>query len=230
MPGLKKYFPDVQMGANKATPDELDRYETYVVTYPSISATYVGTSAGGTASQAKAIVLSEIRTDFPRNLLYGVVGTNDFGGSWVLNGKDQFGASVTETVALATAAAGTPNASLVAGTACFSEISSGTFTATSDSVGLGSARVGVAVGTGATNKFWLGLPTKIGGTADVKTITWSAECVPTTVNGGTYSTSFINATNHAIGNDSIMAGTEVFTVTYVPTYDAQSDGNNIANR
>lgn len=230
MPGLKKYFPDVQFGANKVTPDEIDRYETYDVTFPSTSATWVGTAAGGTADQAKALVLINTTTDYPRNLLYSVVGTNDMGGTWVVNGEDQFGSSVTETVALATAAAGTP-AVAVAGTTCFASVSSGTFTVDGNAVGNGSARLGLAIGTSATAKFWLGLPTKIGAATDVKTIAWSSEFVQTTVNGGTVTgTTFVNTSNHAISNDSIMGGTETFTVIFKPTYDAQEDGNNIANR
>ena len=138
--GLKKWLPDIRFAGNLVTPDEIDRYEQYVVAFPGTSQTYVGTCAAGTNAQAKALVIINKTLDYPRNLYYGVVGTNDVGGSWTVNGKDQFGASIAETVGSGTVAAGTP-AYMKAGTKIFAEVSSGTFTFAVGSAGSGSARL-----------------------------------------------------------------------------------------
>ena len=157
MSGLKEYDPAFQSAKGQVTPDEQDSYIQYLIQNPSVSATWVGTAAGGTSTQAKALVLINKNVDYPRTLLYGVVGTNDMGGAWTINGKDQFGNVVTETITLGTTAAGTP-AVANAGTQIFAQVTSGTFTVTTGAVGLGSARIGVAIGTatGAANQntFW----------------------------------------------------------------------------
>lgn len=227
MPGFKKHFPEVQFGNAKITPDEIDRYEQYVVINPTTSATWFGTAAGGTSTQAKALVITNRLADFPRNLLYSVVGTADMGGTWVVNGKDQFGSTITETVGSGTAAAGTP-VFAIAGTKIFAQVTSGTFTVATGAVGNGSARLGAAIGTSTTAKYWLGLPDKIASTADVKAISWSKEFVSTTMNGGTIGAQ-ISATTHAFTGTAIMGGTESFTVLYKPTYNAEAEGNNMAN-
>lgn len=224
MPGLKKHHADFAFSGNQATPDELDRYEQYVVINPSVSATWVGTAAGGTSTEAKALVLINKNLDYPRNLLYGMVGTADNGGTWVVNGKNQFGEVIQETVGNGTAAAGTP-AFAVAGTKIFAQVTSGTFTVATGGVGLGSARLGVAIGTGATTKAYLGLPSKIGAVTDVKMISWSKEHVQTTLNGGTVTSSFVSTANHAINGSAIMGGTETFVVLFKPTADLSGTVN-----
>lgn len=224
MSGLKQSDYAFSQAKQQVTPDEIDRYEQYVISNPSTSATWCGTAAGGTASQAKALVIINKNLDFPRNLLYGVVGTADMGGSWTVNGKDQFGQVVSETVALGTAAAGTP-AVAVAGTQIFAQVTSGTFTVAATGVGAGSARLGVAIGTAATAKYWLGLPSKIGAVADVKTIAWTKEHVQTTMNGGTVDSTLVSTTTHAIAGTGIMGGTESFTVLFKPTHDNAGKAN-----
>ncbi len=229
MSGLKERLPEVQMGY-KATPDELDQYTQYVVSNPSTSATWCGTCAGGTSTQAKALVIINKNLDYPRNLLYGVVGTADMGGAWTVNGKDQFGNVISESVTLGTAAAGTP-AVAIAGTAIFSQVTSGTFTVATGAVGAGSARLGVAIGTtpGASNdKYWLGLPVKIAAYTDVKAISWNKEHVQTTMNGGTVGTALVSTTTHAFCGTGVMGGTETFVVTVKSTYD-NSGKANLAN-
>ncbi len=214
MAGLKLWHADFAFSGNRATPDELDRYEQYQVINPSVSATWVGTAAGGTSTQEKALVLINKNLDYPRNLLYGLVGTADAGGTWVVNGKNQFGVTITETVGSGTAAAGTP-AFAVAGTAIFAQVTSGTFTHAG--VGLGSARIGVAIGTAAGAKAYLGLPGKLAAVADVKSITWSKEHVNTTFNGGTVDSTVVSVTQSAIAGTGIMGGTETFNVLFRPT-------------
>lgn len=225
MAGLKKTDPAFAFSGARITPDEIDSYSQYVVLNPSISSTYVGTCAGGTATVASALVITNGYLDYPRNLLYSAVGTNDFGGTWTINGYDQFGASITETVTNGTVAAGTP-AFAVAGTSIFARVSSGTFTATSTSVGIGSARLGVAIGTAGTLRYWLGLPDKIAAVTDVKTITWSTQHVHTAINGGSIqSSTFVNTTNSGVGGSAIMAGTETFAVLYRSTKDLSGAAN-----
>lgn len=225
MGGLKKHHFDFTSGpANQVTPDEIDRYEQYVVINPSVSATWVGTAAGGTSTQQKALVLINKNLDYPRNLLYGMVGTADNGGTWVVNGKNQFGEVIQETVGSGTVAAGTP-AFAVAGTKIFAQVTSGTFTVATAGVGLGSARIGVAIGTSATAKAYLGLPSKISAVSDVKMISWSKEHVQTTLNGGTVDSTLVGTTNHTINGTAIMGGTETFVVLYKPTTDLSGTVN-----
>ena len=223
MSGLKEHYIDFGVSKSQATPDELDRYEHLNTGILSISATWVGTCAGGTATVAKPLVLINTLLDHPRNLLYSAVGTNDFGGTWTVNGKDQFGQTITETVTNGTVAAGTP-AFAVAGTKIFAQVTSGTFTATSTSVGSGSARLGVAIGTAGTTAFKLGLLTKIAGSTDVKAITWTTQNVTTTLNGGTIG-ALVDATNHAFTGTSIMAGTESYKVILKPSFDNSFKAN-----
>jgi hypothetical protein len=217
MSGLKEHQYEFVQAGGQVTPNEIDRYERINTGILSISATWVGTAAGGTATVAKPLVLINTLLDYPRNLLYSTVGTNDIGGTFVTNGFDQFGQPVTETVTNGTVAAGTP-AFGIAGTVIFAKVTSGTFTATSTSVGLGSARWGVAVGTAGTTAFKLGLLNKIAGSTDVKAITWTTQNVTTTLGGGTIG-AYVDATNHAFTGTSIMAGTESYQVLLKSTFD-----------
>lgn len=218
MSGMKLHDPAFGAAGRKLTPDEMDQYVVYNVAFPSLSTTYVGTAAGGTSTQAKALVLLSKKTDYPRNLLYGVIGTNDMGGAWVVNGKDQFGNVISESVTLGTAAAGTP-AVAVAGTQIFSEVTSGTFTVTTGAVGAGSATLGLAIGTAATELYRLGFPVKIGAASDVKRITWTSQNVGTAVNGGTIGTAQVDVTHNAYLGQTVMAGTETFQFWIKPTFD-----------
>ncbi len=226
MSGLSEFDPAFQMGA-RVTPNELDRYEFVNTGVLSISSTWVGTAAGGTSTQAKDLVLINTLLDYPRNLLYGQVGTNDMGGTWVVNGYDQFGAGVTETVGNGTVAAGTP-AWAKAGTTIFAKVTTGTFTTATGAVGAGSPQLGVAIGTAGTTAFKLGLLTKIASTADVKAITWVKSSVVTTLNGGTIG-GYVDATNHAFTGSAIMAGTEAYTVMVKPSW-SNAQKTNLAAR
>lgn len=221
MSGAKEYDYAFQQAKAQVTPDEIDQYISYTVVNPSLSATYIGTVAG-TQTASAALVLTSIKPDYPRNLLYGIVGTADIGGSITVVGKNQFGEVITETVGSGTAAAGTP-AFAIAGTKIFAEVTAGTVTfATSAGQGNGTARVGLAIGTAGTALFRLGLPTKIGAVSDVKRITWTSQHLGTAINGGTIGTAQIDVDNHAYLGQTIMAGTEVFQFTIKPTFDNSS--------
>lgn len=204
-------------GYSQVAPNDIDQYTVLNTNILTTSTTWVGTAAGGTSTQAKPLVLINTYLDHPRNLLYSQVGTSDMGGTWVVNGYDQFGQFVTETVGNGTVAAGTP-AWAVAGTKVFMKVTSGTFTTATGALGAGSPRIGVAIGTGGTTAMKLGLMQKIGGTADVKSINWYTQNVPTTLNGGTVG-ALIDATNHAFRGTSIMAGTESYKVILKSTFN-----------
>lgn len=223
MSGLGEHNPGFTFAKKQVAANEIDQYTRINTGILSISSTWVGTAAGGTSTQAKALVLINTLLDYPRNLLYSCVGTSDMGGTWVVNGYDQFGQPITETVANGTVAAGTP-AFAVAGTKIFAKVTSGTFTVATGAVGAGSARLGVAIGTAGTTAFKLGLLTKIASTLDVKAITWVKENVPTTLNGGTIG-AYVDATNHAFTGTSIMAGTESYSVLVKPTFDNLGKAN-----
>lgn len=227
MSGIKREVTSVRFNGNRVTPDEMDRYETYVVTNPTSSATWVGTSAGGTSTQAKALVLINTYLDYPRNLLYGLVGTADCGGTWSINGLDQFGVSITESVGSGTVAAGTP-AFATAGTKIFAKVTSGTFTHATGQVGAGSARIGVAVGGTAGSTATFGLRTKIKAVSDVKSITHSKNFVVTTLDGGTISSTLVSATNHSFNGTAALGTADTFTVTIRPTYNNESSGQDLA--
>jgi hypothetical protein len=215
---LKKWFPDLRAPKNRVTPDEMDYVYTYTVTYPSVSATQVGTCSGGTSTQARALVITNKVLDYPRSLLASVVGTNDMGGVFVVNGKDQFGNVIQETFTMATAAAGTPAGS-AAGTKVFSEVTSGTFTVATGAVGSGSARLGV--GTVAASNLW-GLPVKIGSTADVKQISWINNGTFTVINGGTIG-SYVGTAAHTFVGTAGVAVTDIYRVRVRSTYSAEEN-------
>lgn len=208
------------------TPDELDRYEVVNTNILSVSPTWVGTTAAVAADATSALVLINRLLDHPRNLLYGAVGTADHGGTWIINGIDQFGATTRETVGSGTVAAGTP-AFAVAGTKIFREVTSGTFTGATGGVGNILPRLGVAIGTATTAKHRIGLLTKIAGSTDVKAITWIKENVPTTMNGGTIG-ALVDVTNHAFSGSAIIGGTESFKVIIRPTFDNSSQSTDLA--
>lgn len=214
MAGLKDNFPGVfaKDTGYGVTPDEMDMYRKYDVIFPTTSITWFGTTAAGTAGAAKAYVVINKTADYPRNVAAAVEGTADMGGVWVINGKNQFGESITETITVGTAA----NGGTVAGTKIFAEVLSGTCTIAATGVGNGTPKLGVDT-TGTTLLF--GLPDKIASTADVKAITWAKENVVTTLNGGTIG-AYVDTTQHGFRGTADLAGTEVYSVLYKPTYNA----------
>lgn len=210
MSGIGEFDIAFQAAGGRVSPNEIDAYERINTGILSTSSTWVGTAAGGTASQSQPLVLINRNLDYPRNLVYSQVGTNAMGGTWTITGKDQFGYTVTESVGNGTVAAGTP-AWTVAGTTIFEEVTAGTFVTAATAVGAGSPRIGVATGTAGTIQYKLGLLTKIASTADVKAITWVKENVATTLNGGTIG-ALVDATNHAFTGTANLGGTESFNV------------------
>jgi hypothetical protein len=215
---LKKWDPGFGFSGNKVTPDEIGWDMMYYIINPSINTTWFGTTAiGGTVAQ-KTLVLINALADYPRNLEFGVQGTNAIGGTWDVNGKDQFGNSISEsgTIAVSGTAGGT-----TAGTKIFSEVTTGTFSfATGGSVGNGTPKLGV--GTAGTTALF-GLPAKLGGTFDVKMISGSFGGVGTSTSGtfihGSAVAANVDMYNHAIKAPlDVQAGTTVYAIRYRPTY------------
>jgi hypothetical protein len=220
--GLKSVMPGFNargtaMPEYQVTPDEIDQYVNYNVVFPSGLYSFLATAASGTAGVGKVFVIKNKVLDYPRNVSVNVTATADFGGTATINGKDQFGNSISESIGFSTAAAGTPGGHNE-GTKIFAEFTSGTFTGAGSGGGLANLGYGTSEGS---VKF--GLPVKIGAVTDVKKLTWVKEFVNVTFAGGTLSSSHVDTTNHAIVATAALGGTEAFSVTVKPTYDASGD-------
>lgn len=228
MSGLKEQgglygFSQAKM---QVTPDELDRYEQYTITHPSLSATSLGTVTSATANAA--FVFDNVRPDYPRNVLFSILGVSGgMGGTLVIAGKDQFGEPVRETLAIGSANGG----GSVAGTKAYALITGATLSGINglDGTAIGTARIGYAIGTATGLVARFGLPTKIGAISDVKRITFSSQGVGgTALNGGTIAAANVDATNHQFLPGRIMAGTEIYTITIKTTWDNQGKTANLA--
>lgn len=167
MGGLKKHYSDIRFSGNRVTPDEVDRYDQYCIIKPSAGGDYIGTVDPGTV--AGTFVLDKTRLDYPRNVLVSITGpAGGVGGTIGVTGKNQFGVTQSETITIGSANGG----GTTAGSLVFAEISLGTYDPNGGD-NQSTAKLGVAIanGTGLTGaKF--GLLNKLGGTADIKAITW----------------------------------------------------------
>ncbi len=200
---------------------DLDQYIIYDVNSPSVSVSYLGTKSPVGAGTYSAIVFKSHIPDYPRNLLYQITGVaGGMGGTFNISGQDQFGSAVTETVSFASAAGG----GSVQGTQIFGSVTAGSVSA----VGLGATAIGTATlgfstvaGTGGN---WFGLPVKIGGTADLRTITWNTGGTAPGLNGGTNFGTLVNATglglpSHAFQGTAGLTVGDLYIVTLKPTFD-----------
>lgn len=219
MSGLKKNQPALRkenLTEFAISPDEIDRYEVYNVIFPIATQTYVGTVAVGGTAAVQALVVDNRLLDYPRSLEVVHLGTHgDMDGTMVVNGVNQFGDSITESFAITTAA----NGGTQPGTAVFAQVESGTFTF---GTAVGNGTVSLGVGTAGTTTLF-GLPFKLGGTTDVKSITYTAEMVPTAINGGTIA-AFVDTDQHAFKAAVDVVGTSTYQVWAKPTYNAEYDG------
>lgn len=216
MPGLKKHYPDVRFSANKVTPDEVDMRVRYTVLKPSIGTAAVGTIAAGTVAAAWTVVNTVM--DYPRNLLFTVVGpSGGVGGTTVINGKDQFGRTQSETITIGSANAGGTQA----GTKIFDTVSSGTYYPNGVD-NTSTATLGYTAGTAATLKFLMGLPVKIGATSDVKRITYIKNGTVTALTGGTIS-AYVQTATHSFSGTEILAATSDYVVDILSTYSSEND-------
>lgn len=215
MPGLKRWNPGIRFAGIEVTPEEIDRYETYQVVFPGDDPNWFGTTVVAGTSATKALVIRNAIADYPRNLLGAVAGSAaGLGGTWTVNGKDQFGNSITETLTVAEA----QNGGTTVGTKVFAQVTSGTFNF-GTAVGNGTTKLGMAT-AGTTTLF--GLPAKIAGTGDVKLLALNDGTGAITVGGGTIG-AFVNAGMHAVKAPKDVVGTTTISVWYKPTYDAESE-------
>ena len=213
---VKRYdIPSIKLVGELVAPDEIDRYEQYVISFPSISATWFGTfPVAGTAATGTLVVINAI-ADYPRSALLVLAGSAaGMAGTLALYGTDQFGGSINESFGFGSA----DNGGTVVGSKIFAQISAGTLSF-GTAVGGGTASVGVDI-TGTTALF--GLPSKIAGTTDVKAITRSTAAGAQTVGGGTIA-AFVDKTTHAIKSPATLTGSQIISVLYKPTYDAENE-------
>lgn len=224
MAGLKKWYPDVRFSGNLVTPDEIDRYE--VVAYPrfSVANDWIGTAvaSGATGTATVTFGFKSKIMDYPRNLrvLWTTGSGTACGGTVTVTGKNQFNEAVSETIAVVGTSAATAH-----GTAIFAQVTSVSANqATLAADEAGTLNIGGGL-LGTTGK--VGLPFKIGSTADVSVLAFEANGTIQPINGGTVG-AFIDTTYHAIKLPNTLAGTNSLTVWAKSTYNGEYDGNDNA--
>lgn len=212
---LKRIEPGVRFSGIKVTPDEIDQNRQYSIVYPTASATWYGTAA---SAAAVAYGLTNINADYPRNLLVTIGGVaGGMGGTAVVNGKDQFGNVIQESIGFATANGG----GSVAGTKIFAQVTSGTCTPVGlGGTAIGTMSLGVAIGTAANLVALFGLPDKIGAASDVKRITFIDNGTTKNINGGTIA-AYIGTANHTFRGTAIVAATDQYHVTMRSSFNPE---------
>lgn len=217
---FKKSQPGLQFGGQRVSADEMDIVRQYVVMNPNVSPTFVGT-ASGTSTQGTALIVLNKNLDYPRNLVYAVEHTagSTAGGTWIVNGKNQFGETISETVAIGTATGG----GTTAGTKVFAQVTSGTVNFTTMSPGAATAKIGGAIGTAAGLVGYFGLPDKLGAISDVKSITFRSVGTANGVNGGTIDSAVVGTAYSTFNGTSIIAVTDAYVVNYRPTFANQEN-------
>lgn len=215
---FKKFTPEVRFNGEKIDPDEMNRYENYYVLYPTASASFIGTAAAGTATQAKAFVITNQQLDYPRTLLVTITNSSGSVGSGVtvVNGYDQFGSAISETIT----ALGTQT-TVKAGTKIFEKVTSATITFGTLQEESGTATLGVAIGTASGQVARFGLPFRVGATGDVKTITWVNNGTSTAITGGTVVSTLVSTVSHSFAGTKIVAATDIYYVKALPSYNSE---------
>lgn len=217
---FKKFEPAVRFSGVKVAPDELDEVKQYIVLNPSTSTTYIGTVTSATANAA--FVLDAVRPDYPRNLLFSILGVaGGVGGSATVVGKDQFGVTQSESFTVGSANGG----GSVAGTKIFGEVTSGTLTYIDGAGGtaIGTARLGFAIGTAAGLVAKFGLPDKIGALTDVKVVLWDDNTVMKAVNGGTITSSYVGTAPYSFTHGQIVAPEDSIIIRYRSTFSSEEN-------
>ena len=207
-------LPGFQPGAGgQVTPVEQDEYQQIYVANPLVTANYLGTAKGTTAAGVVAVTQVNQLCDWPRNLLYQITGpAAGEGGTFTCNLIDQFGSPVIEKIGFATATSG----GSAYGTCIAAKFISGSVSLVGNAgTAVGTVTVGFGTQAGSA---WFGLLTKIGGTADIKNITWGSSGQVTTLNGGTAIGSLVSTANHAFQGTSGVAITDTYCVIFKPTY------------
>lgn len=216
-----KYAANVN--AWQTSQKDIDQYDFIAVDSPSVTAAWYG-SASGTVTASTAITRTNALADWPRNVLYSITGITNgtYGGTFTANLIDQFGVPATEIVAIPAAV----NGGSVFGTAIAMKFVSANFISQgSAGTFIGTANVGMGtIENGSAQSNWFGLLTKIGGTADVKNITWISTNTVTTLNGGTAIGTLVNTTLNAFQGTSGVQVTDHYRVIMKPTFDNTGRG------
>lgn len=201
MSGFKRSQPGLRMAGEKVSPDEIDRYEVITFTPGTAIAWYwLGTS--GTAD-VKALVPLNFLPDWPRNVQFNIAGsTVGMAGTLDINGFDQFGSTITETVGFGSV----DNGGSAIGTKVFGRITSGTVRFGTFAGANGTTRVGFS-GAGTTTLF--GLPVRLGSSTDVVSIGVSGGTDSVSVNKGTVGTMVVQSIS-AIRAQTPVTGTAEF--------------------
>jgi hypothetical protein len=212
---LKRIEPGLRFALSEyaVTPDEIDRYSVYTAANVSPDTAWYFLGTAGTSKVQPGTWLT-VCPDYPRNAVFSITGTaTGMQGTAIINGKDQFGASKSETLAFGS----TDNGAAVVGTQVWAQITSGTFYY-GTAVGNGTLRYGF--GTGGTTCLF-GLPDKVGGTSDLLLLSWGSASTPVKAGGGTLG-GVLNTTLHAIKAASDIAGsTTHFCVWYKSSYNGE---------
>lgn len=214
MPGAKAHFPEFQahVGA-KITPDELDLYQQYVIMKPSVSTSFLGTVDPGTVDDD--FVIDNAYLDYPRNLKLVSLGAGAHGGTATVSGKNYFGETVSEVLSIGSATGG----GTIQGSVVFAKITSASWSF--GGTGNGTPTLGYAstAGTGALGAMF-GLPFKIGGTADLKRVTWVDNATSKTY--GTPAAQVL-VSQHAFKPTDDIAAADDYILDIVSTYSALGD-------
>lgn len=205
---------------------DIDQYIVDYVIHPSVDTAYMATVSSATASAL--FVNKSFTPDYPRNLAYAVTGVaGGMGGTFVQPGFDQFGSVIKETVTIGSANGG----GTTQGTQIFGSIGVGTFSpAGLGGTAVGTAKIGFGTATGAPSGGgnWFGLQSRIGGTADVRGITWINNGTATALNKGTNLGTLSNVGGtlppHSFQGTSGVAITDEYVVTIKTTFDNLGKG------
>lgn len=210
MSGLKKHLHALSIAKSEyaVVPDEIDRYEVFTIK-PAISTTFFASAGTAGTAASVAMTITNRIPDWPRNINFILAGSAaGMAGTLVVNGRDQFGGSIQESIGFTAA----DNGGTTVGTKVFAQITSGTLNY-GTAVGNGTPGIGFVPGTGCL----LGLPVKIGKAADVVHLGMSAGTGPITYGGGTIA-AFVDSGVHAVRPAAALNGTSVINVWVKPSY------------
>lgn len=220
---FKKFSPEVRFNSEKLDPDEINRYETYLVACPmsqTVGSAWFGTAAANLSGSVSSFVILNQAADYPRNVYFSIVNTAGSlnAGTVAVVGVDQFGQSITENIgyALGTATMGK------AGTKIFSQVTAATITFGTGQVQNGTPFLGVAGGTEAgSSVFYFGLPVRVGAATDVVDLSWVNNFVGKALNAGTPS-ALIDTVNHSFKGTATLGTADFFNVRILSTYNGEA--------
>lgn len=197
----------------KIAPDEIDMYQIYHVLKPGTAMASMGTK--NPATDGTATLLLGGYPDYPRNLLVTHDAAATVGGTLVVEGKNQFGAPISESFGIADAAG---TRTQVAGTKVFGYVGTATWTSTAGTGGAGTVSIGYVAGTANNPKF--GLPVPVAGSADIVNMLWIDNAVSKQL------TEVVDATHSAfiIRESGGVNPSDDYIVRYKPTKDMSSKG------